>query len=131
MYATSFSAALHKILPLGSDGTAQTAPIRPHVESIPRPVRCPRPTESKLTTNDEGCPLRHLNINGLFVEPVTGVGIVLTTEYSVSESLSAHIILWTLARWDTLLPLLWWDGPELPRRVEVRSLNKYPLPTEE
>lgn len=74
------------------------------------------------------CPLRKLNSNGFFVEPIPGKGLVLTADFRVSVSLEAHVILWALIRWDALLDALWWKGPELPRRVFVRGRNLYQLP---
>lgn len=74
--------------------------------------------------------LHMLNRNGLYVEPVPGKGLILHCDYTVSESLEAHIIFWTLGQWDALFPALWRTGPELPRRVQVKSRNRYRLPRE-
>lgn len=92
----------------------------------PCPTSITVPVENDHSLNC--CPLHMLNRNGLYVEPVPGKGLILHCDYTVSESLEAHIILWTLGQWDALLPALWRTGPEIPRRVQVKSRNRYRLP---
>lgn len=76
------------------------------------------------------CPLRLINSLGFHVEPIPDKGLVLHCDFSISEPLKAHTLLWVMPRFDALLNALDLQGAGIPRRVKIHSRSRYTMPKE-